>query len=146
MKLSDIPQQIIDHYNLNDIVAPDGYVYMEIQRAMYCLKQSGMLANKELKKVLDKAGYFSSPHTAGLFVHKTRPISFTLVVGNFGVKYINKFDALHLEKTISDSYSMKSDWKGHRYIGIDLNWDYPKRIVKLSMKGYVKKPFYNFNA
>ena len=144
MKLSDIPQQIIDQYNLNDLVAADGYVYMEIRRAMYGLKQSGMLANKELKKVLAKAGYFPSAHTPGLFAHKTRPISFTLVVDDFGVKYINKADALHLEKTISDHYPMKSDWTGDRYIGIDLNWDYTNRTVKLSMKGYVKKALLQF--
>ena len=30
MKLSDSPQQIIDQNNLNDIIAPDGYIYMEI--------------------------------------------------------------------------------------------------------------------
>ena len=30
MKLSDIPQQIINQYNLNDLIANDGYVYMEI--------------------------------------------------------------------------------------------------------------------
>ena len=100
-------------------------------------KNSRMLANKELKRVLSKADYFPFQHTPGLFVHKTRPISFTLVgVDNFGVKYINKVDALHLEKNISDYYRMKSDWKGDQYIGIDLNWDYTKRTVKLSMKGY----------
>ena len=80
-----------------------------------------MLANKELKKVLAKTGYFPSKRTAGLFVHKTRPISFTLVVDNFGVNYVNKADALHLKKTISDYYPMKSNWKGNRYIGIDFN-------------------------
>mmetsp|Transcript_116662 Transcript_116662/g.238650 ORF Transcript_116662/g.238650 Transcript_116662/m.238650 type:complete len:106 (+) Transcript_116662:950-1267(+) len=102
MKLSAVPQQTIDQYNLNIIVAPNGYVYIVICRAMYSLKQSGMLANKELKKVLAKAGYFPSQHMAGLLVHKTRSISFTFVVDDFGVKYINKADALHLEKTISD--------------------------------------------
>ena len=65
---------------------------------MYSLKQSGMLTNKELKKVLAKAGYFSSQHTAQLFLHKRRPISFTLVVNALGVKYVNKADALHLKK------------------------------------------------
>ena len=106
---------------------------------MYGLKQSGTLANKELKMVLAKAGYFPSQHTVGLFVHKTRPISFTLVVNDFGVKYVNKADVLHLEKTISDYYPMKSDWKGDQYIGINLNWDYPKSTIKLSVKGYFKK-------
>jgi hypothetical protein len=31
------------------------------------------------------------------------------------------------------------DWTGSKYIGIDLDWDYAKEEVKLSMKGYVKK-------
>ena len=31
------------------------------------------------------------------------------------------------------------DWTGSKYIGIDLDWDYEKEEVKLSMKGYVKK-------
>ena len=109
MKLSDIPQQIIDQYSLNDIAAPDGYMYMEIHQAMYGLKQSRMLANKELKKVLAKAGYFTSQHTAGLFVHKTWSISFTLFGDDFRVKHVNKADTLHLKKTISDYYPMKSD-------------------------------------
>ena len=39
---------------------------------------------------------------------------------------------------------MKSDWKGDRYIGIDLNWDYEKRTLHTSMKGYVKKALVRF--
>ena len=58
MNLSDIPQQTIGQYNFNNMIAPDGYVYMEIRQAMYGLKQSGVLANKDLKKVLPKARYF----------------------------------------------------------------------------------------
>ena len=103
-----------------------------------------MLANKELKKVLAKSGYFPSKHTAGLFAHKTSPISFTLVVDNFGVKYVDKANALHLKNTISDYFPMKSGWKGSRYIGIDLNYDYTKRTVKLSKKGYIKKSLLQF--
>ena len=99
---------------------------------MYGLKQSGMLANRELKKLLAKAVYFPSKHIAGIFVHKTRPISFTLVVDNFGVKYINKAVTLHLDKNICDHYPMKSDWIGDCYIGIDLNWDYTKRLESSS--------------
>lgn len=31
------------------------------------------------------------------------------------------------------------DWKGKRYIGIDLDWNYKQRQVPFSMRGYVKK-------
>ena len=100
---------------------------------MYGLKQSKILADKELKKVPAKTGCFPSQHTVRLFLHKTRPVSFTIVVDDFGVKYVNKADALQLEKIISNYYPMKSDWKGNWYIGIDLDWDYTKRTVKFSI-------------
>jgi hypothetical protein len=144
MHLRDIPQEIIDQYNLTDIAEPNGFVYIEIRRAMYGLKQAGFLANRELKKVLAAAGYHPAKHTPGLFLHESRPISFTLVVDDFGVKYTNKEDALHLEKTISDHYPMKSDWKGERYIGIDLDWNYEERTLKTSMKGYIKRALLQF--
>jgi hypothetical protein len=45
MPLSLFPQDIIDHYRLNDKVL-NGYVYMEICKGMYGLPQAGILANK----------------------------------------------------------------------------------------------------
>ena len=109
-----------------DLVAPDGYVYIEICQAMYGLQQSGRLANIELEKVIGKQGYYSYKYTPGLYFHKTCFISFTLIVDEFGVKYVNKEDTLYLEKTIQDHYSRKSDSAGESYIGIDLKWDYDK--------------------
>ena len=71
MKLSEIPQEVIDEYNLEAKVTPYGFVYIEIQCAMYGLKQSGKLANKELKTVLGKAGYHPSQFTPGLYTHSS---------------------------------------------------------------------------
>jgi hypothetical protein len=79
MHLRDISQEIIDQYNLTAIAEPNGFVYIEIRRAMYRLKQVGFLANRELKKVLAAAGDNPAKHTPGLFLHESRPISFTLV-------------------------------------------------------------------
>ena len=54
---------------------------------MYGLPKAGILANKLLKKRLAKYGYFEMPHTPGLWKHVSRPIAFTLVVDDFGIKY-----------------------------------------------------------
>ena len=35
MPLTDIPQEIVDEYNLQDIVTPHGWIYMEIRKALY---------------------------------------------------------------------------------------------------------------
>ena len=62
---------------------------------MYGLLQAGLLANKLLEKRLNINGYFQSKLVPGLWKHEWRPIQFTLVVDDFGVKYVGKEHALH---------------------------------------------------
>ena len=69
---------------------------MEIRKGIYGLPQAGILANNLLKKRLAKIGYFEVPHTPGLWKHITRPIQFTLVVDDFGIKYVGEEQAKHL--------------------------------------------------
>ena len=57
LKLSDLPAEFVKQYNLTAKVTADGYVYVEIRRGMYRLPQSGLLAQKLLKKRLNKEGY-----------------------------------------------------------------------------------------
>ena len=38
MPLTDIPQEIIDEYNLNDIVTDKEWIYTEIRKALYSLR------------------------------------------------------------------------------------------------------------
>ena len=84
-----IPQEFINLYNLGSKVL-NGYVYIEIQKSVYGLLQARILANQLLKEQLLKNDYFEVPHTPGLFWHKTRPVWFTLVVDDFGIKYMEK--------------------------------------------------------
>jgi hypothetical protein len=132
-----IPDEIMDAYNLHDKVL-DGYVYVELHKAVYQLKQAGKLANDLLKKWLAADGYRPTEYTPGLWKHDNKPILSTLVVDDFGVKYVNKADAEHLETCLSKHCRMKSDWTGGRYVGIYLNRDYKNRTVKLTMPNYVK--------
>jgi hypothetical protein len=85
MLLSRFPEEIIQKYNLN-ARAVDGWVYIEIRKCMYGLKQAGLLANQLLQTRLAPFGYYPARNTPGLWLHKTRPISFTLVVDDFAVK------------------------------------------------------------
>jgi hypothetical protein len=66
-----------------------------------------------------KHGY-KQARTPDIFLHKTRPISFTLVVDDFGIKYTDKNDVEHLKPCLEEIYTMKIDWEGKRYVGIDL--------------------------
>ena len=50
-----IPQEIIDEYALHKLVDENGWVYLEIVKGMYGLKQAGIIANMELIKHLKTA-------------------------------------------------------------------------------------------
>ena len=96
MKLKDLPQEFVDMYNLTKIAENNGNVYIRVQKGMYGLLQASILAQQQLEQQLNKHGYHKSSLTPGLWKHKTQPISFTLCVNNFGVKYVGRKHAEHL--------------------------------------------------
>jgi hypothetical protein len=120
LRIADMPDNIIKHYNLRDKATPDGYIYCEIQKGMYGLPQAGIIAQTLLKERLQKHGYHQSQTTPGLWKHNTRPISFSLVVDNFGVKYVGKENTQHLLDTVCHYYKCSCDWKGEQYCGLNL--------------------------
>ena len=97
----------------------DGFVYVDIMGAMYGLKQAQKIANDDLIEYLKEFGYYPSRKTLGLWLHKTRKISFTLVVDYLVVKYIDKADADHLFSAIEAKYPLKIDWEANTYLGIN---------------------------
>jgi hypothetical protein len=127
-----------EQYNLKAL-ALDGYVHLEMHRAVWGLPQAGILASKRLRRKLAPLGYYEHTKTPGLWYQESRPILFTLVVDDFGVKYVNKADADHLIQSIRSTYTLIEDWTGDLYCGISLEWDYQARTVDISMPGYIKK-------
>ena len=85
MPIDIIPQEIIDQYDLLPLVH-NGYVYIEIRKGMYGLPQAGIIANNKLRKHLANFGHIPTKNTPGLWKHQTRPVQFSLVVDDFGVK------------------------------------------------------------
>ncbi len=106
---------------------------------MYGLPQAGIIAQELLEERLLKAGYQQSKIMPGYWKHDWRPISFTLVVDDFGVKYIGKEHVHHLTQTLKQHYEIKEDWEETCYLGITLYWIYKKCKVHLSMPGHVKQ-------
>ena len=138
LRLDIIPQEIIDAYNLTDLMH-DGWIYIEIRKGMYGLPQAGILANKLLRKRLATKGYYHCQHTPGLWRHVWRPITFCLVVDDFGIKSTNNAHVLHLKDALEENYCVTVDWTGSLFIGITLTWDYINRFVDLHMPLYINK-------
>ena len=145
MPIALIPQEIIDTYNLMPLVHKD-HIYMEIRRGMYGLPQAGILANNLLTERLARRGYYQCRHTPGLWRHKWRPILFSLVVDDFGIKYVGKEHADHLVDSIEAHYGLEKDWDRALYCGITLTWDYINRTVDLSMSGYAIPSYTSFST
>ncbi len=106
MKLSNIPDKIIDEYKLRNKTTPSSSIYIVANHGMYGLPQSGLIANELLEKRLNEHGYRQSKLVPGLWQHNTHPIQFFLVVDDFGVKYVGKEHARHLKKVLKMHYKL----------------------------------------
>lgn len=125
-------------YSLHNKVK-NGQVYLQIEKGLYGLPQTRILANKLLRKRLKPHGYYKLPYTPGLWKHISQPVQFSLVVDDFSIKYVGEQHAQHLLNALKEDYEFSDDWKGELYCGITLQWNYDKRHLDISMPGYTGK-------
>jgi hypothetical protein len=92
-----------------------------------------------LAKRLKEHSYTQSKTTPGLWTHEWRPITFSLVVDNFGVKYIGEENAQHLVQMVQKYYTCLFEQEGERYCGLTIKWDFVGKKVHLLMPSYVEK-------
>ena len=143
MPINIFPAETIEQYNLHKH-AKNGFVYLEIRKAIYGLPQAGILANKLLRQRLRPHGYYEVPHTPGLWKHVSNATQFTLTVDDFGVKYVGQHNAQHLITALRQHYDVEEDWDGSLYCGISLKWNYDTRHVDINMPGYIEKLLVRF--
>ncbi len=134
----------IAQYKLQELINIDGYVYCEINRGMYGLKQAAILAYKQLVKRLAKHGYTPIPTTNGLWKHITKRTLFALCVDDFGVKYDSIDDLNHLIAALKENYEITVDMEGRNFCGLCLEWNYKAGYVDISMPNYVQKKLIKF--
>ncbi len=66
LKILDIPDEVIDHYNLKQLVTQNEYMYCEVKCGMYSLPQAGLIAQELPEKILAGYGYHQSQIINGL--------------------------------------------------------------------------------
>ena len=143
LKLEIIPDEIIKQYNLLDI-AVNGWIYCEIKKGMYGLPHTGKITNKRSIKHLEPYGYTLSKFTPGMWKHTTRSITFTLVVGGFGIQFINPTDVTHLLDALKQKYEITHEKTCALYCDLTLAWNYKKCYADVSMPGYAEKALRRF--
>ncbi len=70
LRIADMPNGVIKHYNLTNLATTDGYVYCKIQKGIYGLPQAGIIAQKLLEKRLQQHGYCQSKNYTRLMETK----------------------------------------------------------------------------
>ena len=90
-----------------------------------------------LKKRLDKAGYFPVQLTSGLWRHVWRPVTFTLVVDDFGIKFTGDTHTNHLIHTLKKYYEITTEPQGQLFVGIKLKWDYERGTLDTQVPNYL---------
>ena len=111
---------------------------------MYGLPQAGNITNNILVGRKRKGGYHPCQFTPGLWRHVWRPVTFTLGVDDFGIKFQGDEHANHLKRTLERWYDVTVDWDGSKYVGINLQWNYKERTLHTSVPGYVNKSLLTF--
>jgi len=89
-------------------------VYTQVNRGMYGLPQSGLLANELLERRLNIRVYHQSKLVPGLWCHTWHTVQFTLLVDDFGMKYVREEHTLHLKQTFKENYKITLEWDGRR--------------------------------
>ena len=143
-----LPKQTVDKYNLERLMHNES-VLVEISKGIYGLPQAGKLAQDQLVTHLKKHGYNQAPNSPCLFTHNTRPIAFTLVVDDFGVKVVGEENKIHLINCLKEKYEITVNEKGDKYLGINLKWHTDidgTRCVELSMPNYIKNAIERFQV
>ena len=129
--------EFLQTYQIQHLPNKDGFVYCEINKGMYGLKQAAILAYNQLAHRLAKHGYHPLQSSNGLWRHETNSIIFALCVDDFGVKYNSKKDLDHLITALTTYYEITIDMDGRNFCGLTLEWDYKNECVDISMPGYV---------
>ena len=110
ISIKDILDKNINEYQLRKIVDEKGSNHIQTNQSMYGLLQAGLLANEIPKKRLKNRGYRQSKLVPQFWTHNWRPVQFTLIVDNFGVKYVGEDHAIHLKNVIEENYTVTKEW------------------------------------
>jgi hypothetical protein len=116
-----------------------GALYCAVLKTHYGLPQAGALSQERLFAHLLQHGYTQLAHSQSLFRNEDDSIRFSLVVDDFAVIWSKKASMDHLIQTLRKLYTVKVNWEGSKYLGMNITIDRIKRNVTLSMPGYVDK-------
>ena len=144
MKLEHFPQDMIGRYKVMEMVDAKGNLNVRVEKVMYELPQAGNIANKLLEEKLKDFGYRQSIVTPGYWKYDWQDISFRLIGGNFGVKYVGKKHANHLLEALCKFYVVNKNEEGRQILMYYIRLGPKNKKVHLSVPGYCSEALQRF--
>ena len=112
------------------------FVYCEICKSMYGLGSASLLSQLRLIAQLHAHDYIQT-ETPCIFRHKTRNISFCLVVDDFCISYTDIADLQHFSDSLAELYHIKVYPTCTDYLGFTIVYDRVARTITLSCPDYI---------
>jgi len=126
-------KELREKYNIDSLIANDGYVYCKIKKGMYGLKQATRLAYDDLVTHFSKYGYSPDPITKNMWSHNERKTKFCLYVDDFSVQCFSEEDKQLLINVLKEKCDITIDHEGKNFCGLQLDWNYSAQYVDISM-------------
>ena len=103
-------------------IVDNGYVYIDILKGVYGLKEAGILAFNYPVENLVPHRYHLVQYIACLWKHETKKTTFVLCVDDSGIKSYSQSDLDHLLTALRQTYVISTDPTGRNYIGLTIDW------------------------
>ena len=105
--MDNSPGHNIQQYNLRCKVTKEGFFYIEVREDMCKLPQARLLIQKPLEEDLKLMDTDKASQRLASKKHDTRPISFSLMVDDVGVKYAKQERKIQTTSLVSSRRTMK---------------------------------------
>jgi hypothetical protein len=112
------------------------FVYCDILTTLYGLACSGLLSHLRLLAQLFAYDYIQTS-TPCLFRHRTRDITFCLVVDDLAIKYNDLPDLQHLTACLGELFHIKVYPVCTSFLGFTVDYDRTARTLSLSYPSYI---------
>ena len=108
------------------------------------LKQAVRIDNDRIEAHISHFVLAPVPRTPALWKHTTKPITLSLVVDNFGVRYVGKENSNYLIQSLQKWYIIFIDWTGFLFCVLNIAWDYAARTCDISTPNYLQTDLHKF--
>ena len=93
----------LDDFGLHKYITNEKFLF-RVDGSMHDHPAAGWIAQTDFKALVLSHGYYEHPNVPCLFLHRTRPTVFTLIVDDIVIKVLSEDNLQHLITTIQNKW------------------------------------------